>query len=112
MAIKTEFGLSLFGFDLIVPVRHTAPGPRSGIRSGSQVDAELPRNKTAPVNADLELKSLIDPSSLCESVLDAQYTDDDGELVVIDVNYFPSYKEVPDFPNRLRKFLRLKAGME
>ena len=39
--------------------------------------------------------------------------DDDGdfELVVIDVNYFPSYKEVPDFPRRLRKFLRQKAGM-
>jgi hypothetical protein len=33
------------------------------------------------------------------------------ELVVIDVNYFPSYKEVPDFPRRLRKFLRQKAGM-
>ena len=35
----------------------------------------------------------------------------DFELVVIDVNYFPSYKEVPDFPRRLRKFLRQKAGM-
>jgi Inositol 1,3,4-trisphosphate 5/6-kinase ATP-grasp domain len=112
MAIKDEFGLSLFGFDLIVPVRHAAPGPRSGIRSGSQVDAELQRSNTSPVSGNLELKSLIDPSSLCENVFDAQYTDDDGELVVIDVNYFPSYKEVPDFPNRLRKFLRLKAGME
>ena len=37
--------------------------------------------------------------------------DGDFELVVIDVNYFPSYKEVPDFPRRLRKFLRQKAGM-
>ena len=37
--------------------------------------------------------------------------EDVSELVVIDVNYFPSYKEVPDFPMRLRKFLRQKAGM-
>ena len=37
--------------------------------------------------------------------------EDGSELVVIDVNYFPSYKEVPDFPHRLRKFLRQKAGM-
>ena len=37
---------------------------------------------------------------------------DDIELVVIDVNYFPSYKEVPDFPQKLRKFLRSKAGMD
>ena len=33
------------------------------------------------------------------------------ELIVIDVNYFPSYKEVPDFPHRFRKFLRERAGM-
>ena len=35
----------------------------------------------------------------------------DCHLVVIDVNFFPSYKEVPDFPQRLRHFLRKKAGM-
>ena len=111
MAIKNEFGLSLFGFDLIVPVRHTALGPRSGIRSGSQVDIELQKNVTVPFSGDLESKSLIDPSSMCEGILDVQCADDDAELVVIDVNYFPSYKEVPDFPNKLRKFLRFKAGM-
>ena len=36
---------------------------------------------------------------------------DNCHLVVIDVNFFPSYKEVPDFPQRLREFLRKKAGM-
>ena len=36
---------------------------------------------------------------------------DNGHLVVIDVNFFPSYKEVPDFPQRLREFLRKKVGM-
>ena len=32
-------------------------------------------------------------------------------LMVIDVNYFPSYKEVEDFPVRLRQFLRRAANM-
>lgn len=36
---------------------------------------------------------------------------DKDDLVVIDVNYFPSYKEVPDFPRKLRRFFRSKAGM-
>lgn len=29
-----------------------------------------------------------------------------GEALVVDVNYFPSYKEVRDFPRLLRRFLR------
>lgn len=32
-----------------------------------------------------------------------------GDLVVVDVNYFPSFKEIPDFPALLRAFLRRKA---
>jgi hypothetical protein len=32
-------------------------------------------------------------------------------LVVIDVNYFPSYKEVSDFPTKLLKFLRQSCDM-
>lgn len=32
-------------------------------------------------------------------------------LVVIDVNFFPSYKEVPDFPTRLRTFLRCRQAL-
>jgi hypothetical protein len=34
-----------------------------------------------------------------------------GELLVVDVNYFPSFKEVEDFPARLRAFLRAKAAV-
>lgn len=34
-----------------------------------------------------------------------------NELMVIDVNYFPSYKEVEDFPKRLRQFLRRAANL-
>lgn len=33
-----------------------------------------------------------------------------GDLVVVDVNYFPSFKEMTDFPARLRGFLRRKAA--
>jgi inositol-1,3,4-trisphosphate 5/6-kinase/inositol-tetrakisphosphate 1-kinase len=29
----------------------------------------------------------------------------ESPVMVIDVNYFPSYKEVPDFPQRLKKYL-------
>jgi inositol-1,3,4-trisphosphate 5/6-kinase / inositol-tetrakisphosphate 1-kinase len=31
--------------------------------------------------------------------------EDSSVILVIDVNYFPSYKEVPDFPSRLKKYL-------
>jgi hypothetical protein len=60
-AIRAEFGLSLFGFDAIVP--------RTG-RCG----------------------------------------DSSGGVTVIDVNYFPSYKEVRDFPARLRRFLASRSA--
>lgn len=56
-AIKEEFGLTLFGFDVILPT-------------------------TLP-----------------------------DDLLVVDVNFFPSYKEVVDFPSRFRKHLRRTAGM-
>lgn len=32
-----------------------------------------------------------------------------NRVVVVDVNYFPSYKEIGDFPQKLRAFLRRKA---
>lgn len=62
--IRDELGLSLFGFDVIIPVASEPP----------------------------------------LTVLQQQ-------LVVVDVNYFPSYKEMVDFPLRLRSFLRRKAGL-
>jgi inositol-1,3,4-trisphosphate 5/6-kinase/inositol-tetrakisphosphate 1-kinase len=60
-SIKEEFGLTLFGFDVIVPC-----------------------NKG----------------------------DNSEDMLIIDVNYFPSYKEVSDFPTKLRSYLRRRAGME
>lgn len=33
------------------------------------------------------------------------------ELVVIDVNFFPSYKEIPDFPEKLCSYMIKRAGV-
>ena len=66
-AIRNEFGLTLFGFDAILPVQHSNSADLCG---------------TGGV-----------------------------EVVVIDVNYFPSYKEVCDFPHRLKRFLASRKAM-
>lgn len=62
--MKGRFGLTLFGFDVILcyPNQHSP--------SHSTSDERVP------------------------------------EMVVVDVNFFPSYKEVPDFPSRLLAHLR------
>jgi inositol-1,3,4-trisphosphate 5/6-kinase/inositol-tetrakisphosphate 1-kinase len=61
-SISDEFGLTLFGFDIIVASN------KESREVGSQ-------------------------------------------MLVIDVNFFPSYKEVPDFPTKLRAYLRRAAGL-
>jgi len=82
--ISKEFGLSLFGFDVIIP--------------------------TNIVNTNMYQTNYERIHSIEQKVgFDNSY-DQLGPLVVIDVNYFPSYKEVGDFPDRLRAFLRKKAG--
>ena len=35
-----------------------------------------------------------------------------SKIEIIDVNFFPSYKEVEDFPLKLKAYLRRRAGME
>ena len=37
---------------------------------------------------------------------DVIITNNNNSMMIIDVNYFPSYKEVSDFPTRLRHFIR------
>ena len=44
-----------------------------------------------------------DPSSLFDG------GSDDKEILVVDVNYFPGYKEVPNFPSLLAQYLTQKA---
>eukprot|EP01035_Chromulina_nebulosa_P019136 gene19136-24975_t len=82
--ISNEFGLSLFGFDVIIPTNNISTNIYQTIYER---------------NHSIEQKVGFDNSF-----------DQLGPLVVIDVNYFPSYKEVGDFPDRLRAFLRKKAG--
>lgn len=71
-AISDSFGLSLFGFDVIIP------------------------QSTATTVAAL-----------------SPYSSGGGvpEILIIDINFFPSYKEVSDFPSKLRRFFRKKAGL-
>ena len=157
-AISTEFGLTLFGFDVIVPTpvsslrhRHDAnmvmgsqphrSGDNNGIcddrvRSSSGAfddekdvssggtclsqSQERGRLRSSSHHSDCgSIEEEIDAAAIVplmtgrpyfSSSLD-NFGEDHGHLVVIDVNYFPSYKEVPDFPQRLREFLRKKAGM-
>ena len=71
-AIRKEFELSLFGFDVVRPSRESRARRNNGECGG-----------------DEEMGS---------------------ELVIIDVNYFPSYKEVADFPQKFRAFLAAKAA--
>lgn len=63
--LRSAFGLSLFGFDVVASV---------------EAGTERPANQQQ-------------------------------QLLVVDVNFFPSYKEVPDFPSQLRAFLRKCAGL-
>lgn len=69
-ALSHGFGLTLFGFDVIIPTNYVE-------------------------------------SFVSEHVLYKKQ----GDMVVIDVNFFPSYKEVEDFPSRLRQYLRRRAGL-
>jgi hypothetical protein len=71
-AIRAEFGLTLFGFDAIVPSHASAGSGGSGGGGGGGGA---------------------------------------GGVTVIDVNYFPSYKEVRDFPARLRRFLASRRSV-
>lgn len=51
-------------------------------------------------------------------IIPANSTDEDAslepadDLVIIDINFFPSYKEISDFPDKLCNFLRKRAGMD
>ena len=63
-SLGAEFGLSLFGFDVIAPSDGCSGGSSGGGGGGEE-----------------------------------------GALLVVDVNFFPSYKEVSDFPQRFVSYL-------
>lgn len=75
--LKDGFGLSLFGFDVIIPYQYPS----------------MQSHNTISYDHDKTIKTK-------------------NEFVIIDVNFFPSYKEVSDFPSRLRTMLRKKSGFD
>lgn len=75
-AIRAEFGLTLFGFDVIIP---------------SEPLSQCTTEDHTISASDGNSKGVRASGAMA--------------VTVIDVNYFPSYKEVPDFPSRLRRYL-------
>lgn len=166
-SLSSHFGLSLFGFDVIVPrdvcPTHThvqSSGSSSSIGADDVVNSSgsgggITGNREGNVRAALSpthrsgmrnTESASSPTTLDDaahavttiSVGEDGLTHDNetvgckGEgfglshhsaqpsspppspqppLLVVDVNFFPSYKEVGDFPQRLRSFLRKRAGL-
>lgn len=74
--IRSEFGLSLFGFDLILTDNNSS----SSVVGSNGYGTSNPLSDSTPVS----------------------------NMLIVDINYFPSYKEVVDFPARLKTFLRSK----
>lgn len=113
--LKRTFGLSLFGFDVILPVPSASFSPLSEERreitglqdpfiEEDQAAVSLPFQKEEEV--DVEMLEIHRAQALS---LSQKKEKEQRQLMVIDVNYFPSYKEVKDFPSRLKKYLRTKA---
>jgi hypothetical protein len=80
-ALKQAFGLELFGFDILVTVQE--------------------ENQNADLTCDAITKTTVEE--------DGQPVDSGKDttvrMLVVDVNYFPSYKEVPNFPSLLAHYL-------
>lgn len=74
----------MFGFDAILP-NSSLSGANSNTSASTSIQNISDSNKAG---SEEDTKSAEAP-----------------KIVVIDVNYFPSYKEVKDFPYRLKKYL-------
>jgi hypothetical protein len=98
--VQEEFNLSLFGFDVIIPSRSSSASTPSTASSSSDSLADSPSGTA--VGAE---------SEAVESAMTSSGGPGGVEILVIDVNFFPSYKEVGDFPQRLTALLREKAGL-
>lgn len=126
--------MSLFGFDVIIPVgigqnkgqnNDEYGNSNNGLRIGNKNCNNNNGNRNEYGNCNdnnygngnnsIHQNSYNIGNDNSNGIINGNTNDNfnvcEDELVVIDINYFPSYKEVPDFPNRLRNFLRHKAGM-
>lgn len=97
-SLAEGFGLSLFGFDAIIV---SSDIKESSAMNGSSDSLALDDSNSSSFESKWHSNDIVTQSKAV----------DESKLVVIDVNYFPSFKEVEDFPERLRAFFRRKAGL-
>ncbi|KAL3777232.1 hypothetical protein HJC23_007132 [Cyclotella cryptica] len=107
---KPRLGSNTFDYDEIDPI--TANNPRCDLASYVTTDEIEPVTNTLRAAFGLDLfgfdvlvkhdqkKPDGESSSNCNEV---------KEILVVDVNYFPGYKEVPHFPSLLAQYLTQKA---
>ena len=97
--MREQFGLSLFGFDVIF----------------TNEDLNNLKNYHSLTSSSSSSSATTNSSSSNSSNHKSDFTQQQQQppisMYVIDVNYFPSYKEVADFPSRLRKFLKSTAAV-
>lgn len=105
--LKKTFGLTLFGFDVIVPTTSATTSilSSSSCSSSSQDLSEEFHHESMEGNETEE-----NHSSNLNHHHHQQQRQPQPKLMIIDVNYFPSYKEVKDFPTKLKNYLRKKAS--
>ena len=86
-ALKEAFGLEIFGFDVLITSSSSITSTTNWSTSNdSTTDDATKRGSSSTSSNDVK-----------------------RSMLVVDVNYFPSYKEVPDFPALLAKFLTGRA---
>jgi Inositol 1,3,4-trisphosphate 5/6-kinase ATP-grasp domain/Inositol 1,3,4-trisphosphate 5/6-kinase pre-ATP-grasp domain len=100
--------LADFGFDLAVGEARKRPRRSRFPAPPSSAEAHL----SAAVTAD-QVRPIVDALKRAFGLelfgFDIIVSEEDEEMLVVDVNYFPSYKEVPNFPSLLARYLTDKA---
>jgi hypothetical protein len=114
--IAQHFQLSLFGFDVLI-VSNLSPSTNASSSSSSSSTQSSRRSSNQPLKQSDQLSPQISLDHVCLATAEGEEEeleeDDDNnneeeeeeEIYVVDVNYFPSYKELGDFPTRLRNYL-------
>lgn len=94
--MSAQFGLTLFGFDVIFNHQHDMESNQNLNIVLSSVSSSSSSSSSSPIKSSAVDDTSVTHLHSCSPI----------SLIVVDVNYFPSYKEVSDFPIRLRRFLK------
>lgn len=102
-SLKKAFGLELFGFDVIITndLDDSIPLNYSNINQDENDD-----DKEASVTY---AKSTVATGKEKKNGCHGRSSKNKMRMLVIDVNYFPSYKEVSNFPALLAKYLTVRV---